>query len=287
MWILKVIVLIFIFLLTICITATAYYGQTLLFNHNSLVHHECDITFDEFNENGINGRYYNNFPDRRTILVCHGNNDNITERKYLVDICDKYKLNLLLFDYQGFGKSVGTPYQYSLQPDSQTAYNYLIKKKVKQEDIIIWGESLGGNPATYLSEMNKSSALVLVSTFSSMEECLTDYNSYFWKYSAKVLKQVFDNSDTISRLKNVKVPVIIVHSRDDELIPFKSAERLFQSIPHQGKKLVEITGTHSNPMIDAKILDRIMRHLSDSDMNINECPDFSVSPHKGKKINLQ
>jgi len=257
-------ILLIIVILSLSTVMTAHYCHTYLFKNNNKIHFDCDLTFEEFDIKGINGRFYNNFPGRRVLFVCHGNNDNITERKYLIDLCQEYKLNLLLFDYQGFGKSSGTPYQYSLQPDSQTAYDFLISKKVNPKDVIIWGESLGGNPATYLAETNECGLLVLVSTFSSMEDTFKDYDHYFYNYSGKVLKQLFDNSDTLTRIKNVKVPVIIIHSTEDELIPYKAATRLFDTVSHKGKLLISITGTHGNPSIDTKSLKRLMAYLTES-----------------------
>jgi len=266
MSIIQFLILLIIVIIATSTVLTARFCHNILFNNSDKIL-ESNVEFEEFYTKGINGRFYNNFPGRRTILVCHGNNGNVSDRSYLVDLCQEYRLNLLLFDYQGYGKSSGTPYQYSLQPDAQTAYDFLIRNEINPKDIIAWGESLGGNPATYLAETNECGILVLISTFSSLEDTLKDYDNYLYNYSYPLMKQLFDNSDTLNRIKNIKVPAIIIHSKDDELIPYKSAIRLYDSIPHTGKLLVSISGTHGDPSIDSKTLKRLMIYLAESEFS--------------------
>jgi fermentation-respiration switch protein FrsA (DUF1100 family) len=284
MLVIRVIVLSLLCLLIAAVVISAGYGQTILFKPSSKVFYTPTTKFTEFNIKGVNGRFFNNFPGKRTILYCHGNNDNITERKYIIDICNDHSMNLLLFDYQGFGQSKGTPYQYSLQPDAQIAYNYLIDNKVRPEDIIIWGESLGGNPAVYLAETNKCGCLFLLSTFSSLQDVIGDYPGRIWKWVQKTYKYIFDISDTASRIVNIKVPVIIVHSVDDEMVPFPSAERLYNKVPHDAKILIRVNGRHGAPVIDANLIDRVMKYLSSGDFTSNEAPIFVTELSASKVV---
>lgn len=274
MWIVTIIVLGAIVIVTLIIFIMAVYGQKKIFNPNDKEFFKFTMPYTDFYIKGISGRHFNNFDGRRTVIYCHGNNDNITERKYIIDICNEFKLNLLLFDYQGFGKSIGTPYQYSLQPDADCAYDYLISKGIKCSDILIWGESLGGCPAIYLAETRKCAGMLLLSTYSSMTHVLNDYDAKIWSLSAKIFPYVFDPSDNVKRISNVKIPVIIVHSYKDDMIPFQSAQRLYNSVPHKCKVLIKIDGTHSQPLIDKSLLSRVINYFANSELNVNDIPDF-------------
>ncbi len=74
----------------------------------------------------IHGWYFNNYNEgHKTVLFCHGNSLNISYRQYIVDICQQLELNLLIFDYRGFGKSSGKPSKHNLRQDGAAAYKYL------------------------------------------------------------------------------------------------------------------------------------------------------------------
>ena len=264
MWTLKVAILVILVVLTLFVVGGTMYGHHNLFQPTDRIYYEPDAHYREFFLKGVYGRYFDNFPGQKTVLYCHGNNANLTSRKYIIDLCNRGGINLLLFDYQGYGKSSGSPYQYSIQPDAQTAYDYLIGTGVVPENIVVWGESLGGNPATFLAESNPISCLILLSTFSSMGETFSDYG---WNYLHKVIEMSFDPADTVSRLKNVKCPVIVIHSTEDEMIPFKGAERLYSAINHKNKKLVQMSGPHGNPSIEPATLDQLIKYFKTGNLN--------------------
>ena len=85
-----------------------------------------------------------------TVLYFHGNSGNISHREYVVDICQRFGLTLLLVDYQGYGRSDGQVNPDSIYQVGEAAYHFLTGK-VNSRDIIIWGGSLGGTAACYVS----------------------------------------------------------------------------------------------------------------------------------------
>ena len=87
--------------------------------------------------NKIHGWHFNNFPGHKTVMFCHGNSGNISHRSYIVDICHKFKLNLLIFDYRGFGESSGKPSKKNLKKDGEAAYRFLAEyEKLESDDIL-------------------------------------------------------------------------------------------------------------------------------------------------------
>jgi fermentation-respiration switch protein FrsA (DUF1100 family) len=231
---------------------------------------QCSIEHTDTIYKGIFIRHYNNYPGNRTILHCHGTGGISTDCKKIVETACNFKLNLVLFDYTGFGRSRGTPHQFSFKSDCEKAYEY-ISGITAPENIIIWGESLGGNPAVYLAEKTNASLLVIWATFSSAKDVFTDYGS-LWNYGKELIEYTFDPINNLKRIANVKVRVIIIHSTEDELLPFKNAERLYNAVPHDNKVLFAVKGTHREPEFNDSVYYKVMNYLSAGDLTV--LPNF-------------
>lgn len=203
----------------------------------------------------IHAWYFNDFPGNDTVLYCHGNSLNISDRSYIIDICHKLKLNLFIFDYRGFGKSTGRPSKHNLRRDGEIAYHHLTKdRKIKPKKIIIWGESLGGIPAIWTASKYPCKALILLCTFSGLDDAITYYFepgvkqslAYTYANMASVRYDIMPNRKYI---RNVKCPTVILHSKSDDIIPYECAKILYKNISHQNKRLITIKGGHSSPII--------------------------------------
>lgn len=199
----------------------------------------------------INIWYFKPYNNEKVVLYCHGNNDNNSYRDYVVDICRRFHLNLLLLDYRGYGKSDGRPTSEGVINDAKTAYFFLLKN-YNPNDIIIWGESLGGAAAIRVAAECKCHKLILLSTFSSITDIIN--NMKINKLAKSPLKlmstMIWDQINSKKWISKVKCPITIIHSKEDDLIPFKNAKILFNSISHSNKKLLSIAGTHSSPLLN-------------------------------------
>jgi uncharacterized protein len=234
---------------------------------------------------------FRNFPSRNVILFCHGNNDNISYREYAINACEIYHLNLVLFDYRGFGSSEGKFSQENICQDALSVYHHL-RKTYPPEKIVIWGESLGGAPATYTACKVPCRGLVLFATFSSLGD-LADRSESFdtiRRVSLIGTKFLYDGLETLTWIRRVKCPVLIVHSIEDVLIPFSCAYDLFMAISHPNKQLIKIKGGHSSPSITVEQLD-ILYSFIDTDIKKNERKDKEVLIKDlqlvGRRINYQ
>lgn len=109
---------------------------------------------------------------RYTVLYCHGNAGNISAGGRLYAVCQLLDLNLqvLIFDYQGYGRSEGRPSETNTYADARAAYEFLCRNKnIAEKNIVIWGKSLGTGVAIQLAgQKNKIRGLVLLCPFTSM-----------------------------------------------------------------------------------------------------------------------
>ncbi len=176
-----------------------------------------------------------------TILFCHGNGGNMTHCLDSVDIFHNLGLNCFIFDYRGYGESGGKPSEEGTYLDAQAAYKWLTEeKKVPPGDIIVFGISLGGSIAAYLASKSKAAALVIESTFTSY----VDVGRRFYPYMPVKLFARFGYR-TIQYIQDVRCPVMLIYSRDDEVIPFEFGMDMFEAAG-EPKEFVEIFGGHND-----------------------------------------
>ena len=174
-----------------------------------------------------------------TVLFFHGNARNISSEIEALQMFNRFGYNVLALDYRGFGKSAGHPDEEGTYRDAQAAWDWLVSsKKESLERIVICGRSLGSGIAADLASKNKPKALILEAAFTSLPEAGQGRYPYF---PVKLLSKY--HYDTLSKLKKIHCPILIVHSRDDELIPFRHAERLYEAVTGK-KEIVEIGGPH-------------------------------------------
>ena len=158
-----------------------------------------------------------------TILFCHGNAGNIGDRLESIKIFYNLGLNTFIFDYRGYGKSEGKTTEYGTYLDAEAAWYYLVnKQKLTPQKIIIFGRSLGGAIASWLAKLHTPKALIIESSFTSIKDIASKLFPYI---PVKILMR-FDYN-TCEYLKKVSCPVLIIHSRDDKLIPFNHGLKLF------------------------------------------------------------
>lgn len=198
----------------------------------------------------INMWYLNNYPGKDVILYFHGNSGNMSHRDYVIDICNKFEMNLLLVDYRGYGRSDGVPTPKGVCRDAICAYEFL-KTKHKPEEIIVWGESLGGCAAIHVAGHRRCKCLLLLSTFSSLDDVVFNLDAPTWfsrpvGYAVRWIVDPIPSKDWMSK---VKCPVAIMHSRDDELISYTNGKILYDHVPHSNKVFIPIRGKHSSPEI--------------------------------------
>ena len=199
-----------------------------------------DVYF--FSSDGIklNGWYIPTRESRATVLFSHGNAGNISHRIEIIDMFSKLGLDVFIYDYRGYGRSQGNPSEEGLYLDAEAAYKYLIdKRNLKEESIVIYGKSLGANVAVELCSKVSPAALITDSAFTSaldMGKKMFPFIPLRWLISVKY--------DALSRIKEITIPKLIIHSEDDEIIPFEHGKRLFEAAP-EPKEFYPMRGGHN------------------------------------------
>ena len=199
-----------------------------------------DVTLETPDGVKLNGWYIPAKEAKMTILFCHGNGGNIMHRLDSISLFNKLGLNCFIFDYRGYGLSGGRPTEQGTYTDALTAYKWLTqKRKILPQDIIVFGRSLGGSVAAYTAAEVPVCSLIIESCFTSyvdMGKKLYPYMPIRWfaRFSY----------DTIGYLKKVQCPVMIIHSRADEIIPFEFGLELYEAA-NEPKEFVEISGNHN------------------------------------------
>lgn len=195
----------------------------------------------------------NNSIGKAVILFCHGNGGNIGNRISYLPIFKDLGLATFLFDYRGYGKSEGKPTEDGTYKDVEAAWQYLTQERnIPPQKIIIYGESLGGAIASYIvqtttqqNSQNSAAGLILASTFTSISDRAAELYPFL---PIRLLSKFSYNS--IERLPNIKIPVLIIHSTEDEIIPFHHGEKNFQ-VANQPKKFIRLRGSHNEGFLDS------------------------------------
>lgn len=227
------------------------------------------ITFE--NIPYVNVWYLNNFPGKQVVLYYHGNNDNISYRQYAVDICNRLKLNLLLLDYRGYGRSSGVPDTRLMLEDAKTAYKFL-RTNFEPKDIIIWGESLGGIASIYIAGKYQCDKLVLLSTFYDLN---TVIDKMKLPEGAKLIVKRLSRDKFIknkSWIKKVTCPTVVIHSVNDDILPFVNGEKLYEKVGKStggvSKHFIRIDGAHSHPVFTSDNIRQLIEAIGLNDDDI-------------------
>ncbi len=200
-----------------------------------------DISFNAGDGVKLHGWFIPSEPARGVLLFCHGNAGNISHRLDSVMIFHRLGLSVLIFDYRGYGRSEGEPTEEGTYRDAEAAWDDLTqKRRIPPQTIVIFGRSLGGSIAAWLAQNRPAGALILESAFSSFGDAAEDI--YPW-LPARVLARY--NYETAAYLTRVRCPVLIIHSREDDLIPLRHGKRLFAAAG-QPKAFLEISGSHND-----------------------------------------
>ena len=159
----------------------------------------------------------------KTVLFFHGNAGSLENRIYKLNHFHKMNVNFLIIAWRGFSGNEGKPSEEGLYKDGRSGINWLVKKGVKEENIVIYGESLGTGVATHLSQNKKFAGVVLETPFTSM----TDAAKTFYPFIPVnlLLKDKFDNE---SKIQNIKVPILIMHGEADQIVPFFMGKKIYE-----------------------------------------------------------
>ncbi len=179
-----------------------------------------------------------------TVLFSHGNAGNIADR---LESCAQFRdlgLNILIYDYGGYGQSTGSPSEQRCYADARAAWKWLTQEKqIAPEHIILFGRSLGAGPASQLATEVQPAGIILESAFASVPDMAQQLYPIF---PARLLvRHRFDNA---ARAPHFTAPLLIIHSPNDSIIPYAQGRKLFAAA-REPKQFLDIQGDHNDGFI--------------------------------------
>jgi hypothetical protein len=156
-----------------------------------------------------------------TLLYLHGNAGNLASRSDLLSQLSQVDANVLALEYRGYGQSAGDPSEHGLYLDAAAAYDWALGRG-PASTLWLLGESLGGGPACELASTREVGGLILLAAFTSIADMAA--LSFPWLPVKWMVRTRFDN---LSKLPQVRAPIMVIHGRHDEVIPFEMGQRLF------------------------------------------------------------
>ncbi len=178
-----------------------------------------------------------------TLLFLHGNAGHIGYRMPLVREFIKAGMGVFLLEYRGYGGNKGKPTEQGFYEDARTALRFLLQQGLSTQQIVLYGESLGTGVATQLGIEHPFCAVVLQSPFTSLTS-LARYH-YPWLF----LKP-WDRYDSLSRITKLHAPLLVLHGKRDQIVPYEEGVTLFNQAV-EPKKMLTFDLKNHNDIITA------------------------------------
>jgi len=229
MYILSIVGLVVLIYLTI--TFVLYYSQRSLLYHPSENNYSGDklivpidkvkiLTDDNIELVAWHHKKNDNY---KTILFLHGNAGSLENRIHKINHFNDMDVNFLIVAWRGFSGNKGKPTENGLYIDAKSAVKWLKNKGVNEEEIIIYGESLGTGVGTEIAQNKNFAGIILESPFTSMVDAGAD------KYPIFPIRLLLkDKYESYKKIKNIKSPILIMHGEVDKIVPFWMGKKMYE-----------------------------------------------------------
>jgi fermentation-respiration switch protein FrsA (DUF1100 family) len=187
--------------------------------------------------------YAGGAPSAPTLIWSHGNGGNIAGRADVLLALVAHGLNVLAYDYRGYGKSDGWPTEEGVYLDAQAAYDSERRRGTLPQRLVAFGESLGGAVCIQLACTRPCAAIVVVSTFTTMRDVARAHFGPLGLLGG-------DRFNSRSRLAQLSVPLFVAHGDRDEIVPFALGKQLFNAA-QQPKRFFRAEGAQHNDVFAA------------------------------------
>ncbi len=163
------------------------------------------------------------FDKFKTLVIFHGNAGDLSNRIYKLNELSKLNINILLISWRGFSGNKGFPTEKNLYKDAEASIKWLNRQKISNNKIILYGESLGSGVAVELGKKNDFNSIILESPFTSIEKSAKIYYPYL-----PIRLLLKDRYDSISKIKSITTPILIMHGAKDDVVPISMGRELFE-----------------------------------------------------------
>tara|TARA_X000001036_G_C20532475_1_gene746816 strand:+ start:139 stop:942 length:804 start_codon:yes stop_codon:yes gene_type:complete len=214
----------------IIIFFTYFYQRNLLYHpdENNYANDEIKFNYEEVfididKDIKLRSWFINkDLKNNKTILFFHGNAGSLINRVHKLNELEKLDINILIISWRGFSKNLGKPTEKNLYNDARKSLEWLNSKGVENNKIVLYGESLGTGVATELGQDNSFAGIILESPFTSIADTAKIYYPYL-----PINLLLKDRYDSIKKIKNINIPVLIMHGKKDDIVPFVMGQEIF------------------------------------------------------------
>ncbi|MBI3988988.1 MAG: alpha/beta hydrolase [candidate division NC10 bacterium] len=199
-----------------------------------------DVSFKTSDGVVLNGWFVPGKPGSATLLWFHGNAGNISHRVENITLLHNLLgIHVFIFDYRGYGRSEGKVSEKGTYRDAEAAYTYLRSRKdLDPSKIVFFGRSLGAAVAVEMALRAQCAGLILESPFTSIREIA----NHVFPLVGFLFRTRYDS---LSKIKRIRVPLLILHGDQDEIVPFSMGRRLFEAA-NEPKEFYRIKGADHN-----------------------------------------
>jgi fermentation-respiration switch protein FrsA (DUF1100 family) len=217
-----------------------------------------DAWFQADDGTKLHGWYVPKKDARAAVLFCHGNGGNVTHRAdALLSLHRKAGASVLIFDYRGYGRSEGSPNEKGILADARAARRWLAEReKIKESEIVLLGESIGGAVAVDLAAKDGAKALVLESTFDSIRKVAAYHYPFL---PVRLLMRT--KLDSASLIGDYHGPLLQAHGDNDQIVPMQYGRRLFEAA-NEPKKWLQLPGHDHNDPMPASYYEELAKFLT-------------------------
>ena len=224
------ILLIFAFIYFLILVYTYFFQRNLLYHpsDNNYLKDEITVSVKKIkiktNDNIDLISWYHNKKSNnyKTILFLHGNAGSLENRIHKINHFKDININFLIIAWRGFSGNKGKPSEEGLYEDARSAVKWLKSNGIKEQDIIIYGESLGTGVAIEIGQNKKFAGIILESPFTSMIAAGKD--KYPYLPVSFLLKDKYEND---KKIKNIKSPILVMHGMVDNIVPFHMGNEIY------------------------------------------------------------
>ncbi len=225
-------------------------------NATWLAHEEVSFTSED--GTSLCGWFCEHSKPIYTILICHGNGEHVADLADELEFFrERFQANVFAFDYRGYGRSEGRPFEAGVLADGLAAQRWLAERTGQSTDqIVLYGRSLGGAVAVHLAAKQGARGLILDRTFSSMVDVAASHLPWF-----PVRLLLWNRYPSERRIANYRGPLIQFHGEQDEVVPFRFAQQLFAACPSPNKQFIASEPLTHNAPWPATYYDRMGEFL--------------------------
>lgn len=223
-------------------------------NWNAAEFGAVDVEFASEDGTRLHGWYVEHADPRCQMLFCHGNGEHVGFMgDQLVALSRRLEVSVFAYDYRGYGRSAGKPFEQGVLADSEAAHRWLAERSgVQVDDIVLYGRSIGGGVAVHLAAEMGARALIVERTFHSLVDVAADL--YPWLPVRWVMRNRYPSVERIARYDG---PLLQLHGEADRIVPIESGRKLFAASPSLNKAFVQQPGMTHNSLTPKKFYQQV------------------------------